>query len=495
MSIERLVDEVKREVGGLRENFDKNTDKLADQIDEIGTKQGSVDDKVVELKDRLVKERDEMLHEFKEYKDKVEARIDELEAEKNRAGAAGEEIASPGAKFVGSDEFKALIERKGQGANGVSAPVQSILTKANSATLNSARTSDWGAFGNLIPYHELGSFGAIQRELSVRDLLNVVRTTSDTVRYVTLGLFRNVFTTVASGGASGGATVVVANTEGFFVGQNIVAGTQSRVISAINTSTKTITVTSNFTTSLSAGDAVVSDEIPATVAGAVKPRANWSGPTVVTKTISTIAHWIAVHRQTLQDVPQIQDIINTDLVYGLRLNEEYQILRGDGTNDNLPGLLNNTGVTNAGAPQTGPPNDTNIDHVRRVLGLAELSGYPVQAMLMHPTDWMNMELLKDGNSRYLLSDANAATGGQSAAPGGRSIWRIPVISTTAITAGTFLAGNFRAAAYLLDREDANVRVAEQHAEYFTSNMVAILAEERLGLAVPRPEALIKGTFE
>jgi hypothetical protein len=481
---DRIIEELK----GLKSHFDQNTGSLAEQIDEIGKKAGNVDDKVVELKNKYDAERQEMLAEFSEYKSKVESRIDELEAENGRPGVGVKGFETPGTRFSESENFKSLVARNGMGANGVSAPVQSFLSKANSNILNSARTSEWGALGHLIPYHELGTFEAGRRELRVRDLLNVVRTSSDTVRYVSLGNFRNVFTTVVSGGASGTATVTVANTEGFFAGQNIVAGTQSRVIQGVNTGTKVITVTSNFTSSLSAGDAVVSDEIPATVAGGVKPRANWGGPTVTTKSISTIAHWIAIHRQTLQDVPQVRDLIDTDLVYGLRLNEEYQILRGDGLNDNLQGLIGTTGVQNAG---TSGSAAANIDFIRQALTLAELAMYPVDAVLMHPTNWQNFELMKDSTGRYLLS-ANPVDGPVNVAS--RQIWRVPVISTVAMTAGQFLMGAFRAAAYLLDREDANVRVAEQHAEYFTSNMVAILAEERLGLAVPRPEALIKGTL-
>ena len=39
-----------------------------------------------------------------------------------------------------------------------------------------------------------------------------------------------------------------------------------------------------------------------------------------------------------------------------------------------------------------------------------------------------------------------------------------------------------------------MRVAEQHADFFVKNMVAILCEERLGFTVERPAAIVSGTF-
>jgi hypothetical protein len=40
----------------------------------------------------------------------------------------------------------------------------------------------------------------------------------------------------------------------------------------------------------------------------------------------------------------------------------------------------------------------------------------------------------------------------------------------------------------------NIRIAEQHADLFVRNAVLVLAEERIGLAVKRPESFVKVTF-
>ena len=55
-------------------------------------------------------------------------------------------------------------------------------------------------------------------------------------------------------------------------------------------------------------------------------------------------------------------------------------------------------------------------------------------------------------------------------------------------------GAFSLAAEIFDKEDATVRISDQHANFFVQNMVAILAEERLAMVVYRPLALVKGSL-
>ena len=71
---------------------------------------------------------------------------------------------------------------------------------------------------------------------------------------------------------------------------------------------------------------------------------------------------------------------------------------------------------------------------------------------------------------------------------------MPVVVTDAMLTDSFLVGDFGRAARLYDRQQAAVEVATQHADFFTRNMVAILAEERLALTINRPDLLVHGTF-
>jgi HK97 family phage major capsid protein len=108
--------------------------------------------------------------------------------------------------------------------------------------------------------------------------------------------------------------------------------------------------------------------------------------------------------------------------------------------------------------------------------------------VLHPNDWEGIEIQKgSGDGQYMLF-TSIAIGAQA------TVWRNPVVETPAIPEGTFLTGAFGTGAQLYDRQQGNIRVADQHADFFVRNAIVILAEERLALAVKRPEAFIKGAF-
>lgn len=205
--------------------------------------------------------------------------------------------------------------------------------------------------------------------------------------------------------------------------------------------------------------------------------------------VRLIAHFEVAHRTILADEPQLQGVINNELLYGLRLEEDEQVLSGDGTGENLLGVLNTPGIQLYDANDSGvPATDQQADAVRRAATKVLLAYYEPTGVVLHPYDWENIELLKDAQDRYLLTTAVAVGAAQT-------LWRMPVVDTPAMPEGTFLTGAFGLGANLYDREQANIRVAEQHADFFIRNAVVILAEQRLALTVKRPESFVKGTFK
>lgn len=206
--------------------------------------------------------------------------------------------------------------------------------------------------------------------------------------------------------------------------------------------------------------------------------------------VRTIAHWEAAHRNVLADEPQLRSIIDNELLYGLRLTEDNQILSGTGTGEDLMGILNTTGIQtylwSDGA--TDPVADTKADALRRAATLAYLAYYEPTGIIVHPSDWEDIELTKNTQGTYLLA-MSVAGGAES------RVWRIPVIDTPAIAEGTALVGAFGTGAQLYDREAASIRISEQHSDFFVRNAIVVLAEERLALAVKRPESFVKVTFD
>lgn len=206
--------------------------------------------------------------------------------------------------------------------------------------------------------------------------------------------------------------------------------------------------------------------------------------------VRTIAHWEAAHRNVLADEPQLRSIIDNELLYGLRLQEDAQILSGTGTGEDLQGILNTSDIQTYSwsAGETTPVADTKADALRRAATLAYLAYYEPTGIIVHPSDWEDIELTKNSQGTYLL--AMSVAGGAEA-----RVWRIPVIDTPAITEGTALIGAFGTGAQLYDREAASIRISEQHSDFFVRNAIVVLAEERLALAVKRPESFVRVTFD
>lgn len=202
--------------------------------------------------------------------------------------------------------------------------------------------------------------------------------------------------------------------------------------------------------------------------------------------VRTIAHWEAAHRNVLDDEPQLRGIIDNELLYGLRLAEDAQLMSGSGSGENINGLLNRSVQTYAWSD--GEVGDNKADAVRRAITKVILSNYESTGVVLHPNDWEDIELAKDDNARYLITVA-VAVGAES------RLWRLPVVDTPVIPEGTFLTGAFGLGAQIWDRSAPSIRMAEQHADFFIRNAVIVLCEQRLALTVKRPDAFVKGTFD
>jgi HK97 family phage major capsid protein len=204
-----------------------------------------------------------------------------------------------------------------------------------------------------------------------------------------------------------------------------------------------------------------------------------------TYVVQTMAHYIIASRQILSDVPRLQSEIDGRLMYGLDLLSDDQLLLGDGTGNNLKGLLVDAAVPNLGA--SGAEAGTIwVDFIRSGVTALQLQNYSATAVVVSPTDWEILETSKGTDGHYIW--ATVPQGGEA------RMWRIPVVVSNAMPTGTFLMGDFAMGATIYDRQQKSVYTSDSHADLFVRNGVAILAEERLAFAIERPNAFVKGTL-
>ena len=189
-------------------------------------------------------------------------------------------------------------------------------------------------------------------------------------------------------------------------------------------------------------------------------------------------------KQIMDDFAQLQSTIDAEMRYGLKFVEEQEILFGSGTGGHLEGIVPQA---SAFAPAFAPAARTPIDDLRLAILQAQLARLPVDGFVVHFTDWAKIELTKDTTGGYILANPLRIAG--------PTLWGRPVVETEAPEfEGEFLAGAFRTGAQLFDREDANVVISTENVDDFEKNMVSIRCEERVALAVKRPEAFVTGPF-
>ncbi|NIF20584.1 phage major capsid protein [Candidatus Pantoea multigeneris] len=217
--------------------------------------------------------------------------------------------------------------------------------------------------------------------------------------------------------------------------------------------------------------------------GTTKPYSDIQFATQITP-VTTIAHMFKASKQILDDFAQLQSTVDAEMRYGLKYVEEQEILFGDGTGAHLKGIVPQA---SAYAAAFEVANQNGIDDLRLAMLQAQLARFPSSGHVLHFIDWAKIELTKDTLGRYILANPSGLTG--------PTLWGLPVVATEAAAfQGKFLTGAFNAAAQLFDREDANVVISTENSDDFEKNMISIRCEERLALAVKRPEGFIYGPF-
>jgi HK97 family phage major capsid protein len=179
----------------------------------------------------------------------------------------------------------------------------------------------------------------------------------------------------------------------------------------------------------------------------------------------------------------LQTLIDTRAIFGLKLAEEQQILYGDGAANHLNGIIPQATAYNTAYHRSG---DTMIDTIRHAMLQTTMAFYPATGIAISPTDWHDIVLTKDSLGRYMFANP------QGSSPA--MLWGLPVAECFSMTIGDFVVGSLKLAVTLFDREQASIMLSTEDQDNFVRNMITILAEERLAVAVSRPAAVIFGQF-
>jgi HK97 family phage major capsid protein len=229
--------------------------------------------------------------------------------------------------------------------------------------------------------------------------------------------------------------------------------------------------------------------------GGTKPESTL-GLTTTDEPIKKIATILPVSDEMLEDAPAIQSYINGRLALFVRIEEERQLLRGTSGGNEVQGLLTSRNVpVYAGGTAVG---NRAVQLFKAMNGLRGSSFLEPDWTIMNPSDWETIRLLTDTAGQFFGggpfqgpygNGSNVSASGQ-ANGATDTLWNKPVYVTAAIGAGTAVVGT-QSSAQVWRRGGLSVEATNSHSNYFQLNLVAIRAEERLGLAVYRPTGFVE----
>lgn len=213
--------------------------------------------------------------------------------------------------------------------------------------------------------------------------------------------------------------------------------------------------------------------------GTAAPEATYEW-TKDSTTVKRIPHFVPATKGALMDAGQLRTLLQANLVKGVRMRAESQVLKGDGVGDNLKGIEQYSILTQALG--TDSKHDAVHKAITKIRVNEEDESDPF-AIGLHPNDWERIVLEKDADGNYL---------NQRGAEQPSNIWGLTPVVSTLFTEGTPLVGDYRHATFWV-RAGMSVAASDSHSDFFLKGLVALLAEMRAAFAVLRENAFCQVT--
>lgn len=207
---------------------------------------------------------------------------------------------------------------------------------------------------------------------------------------------------------------------------------------------------------------------------------------VIPEPIQTIAAWANITRQAAADSPQVTGYLDGRLRYSVKRRADAQVINGNGTSPNISGLLDRSGINAYTVDGANDPELTAVS-IRKAITMMEQDEAVPEIIVLNPADAELFDLTNT-SSAGLHAVPNVA------GPGATSAWGLTQVRSTAVASGTAVLIDPMAVA-VLDRQQVTAYMTDSHASLFVSNILTLLLEARLGLAVFEPAGICSVTFD
>lgn len=225
------------------------------------------------------------------------------------------------------------------------------------------------------------------------------------------------------------------------------------------------------------------DAAAGTAYGTALPEAEY-GWTKDSTTVKRAGHWVPATKGAIADSAQLETLLRTQLTPGHLRYLESQIWNGNGSGENLVGILDSS---RSGVQTQARSSDTYHDVFHKAITKVRVANlfddYEPTAFVITPGDYEKLVLEKDLDGNYLNGRGVSEI---------TSLWGLTPVVTNLAASGTALVGDF-SQAYLWVREGVSVSMSDQHSDFFLKGLVAIKSEGRVAFDVMEEAAFVKVT--
>lgn len=209
--------------------------------------------------------------------------------------------------------------------------------------------------------------------------------------------------------------------------------------------------------------------------------------TAIDANVQKIGTYFRISEEMLADTPQLTSYLAARAPEKLLTVEDAQLLYGNGTAPNISGI-STSGATAfaAGAFADAITAANQFDVLTVAINQLALVNYRPDYIMLNPTDFAKILLLKSTTNEYLKDQVYAGLQPQ--------FLGVPVVQNTAITAGTYMVGNFALGTQMWVRENLSLEFFREDGTNVRDGFVTVRLVERIALTNYAPLAIVKGVF-
>lgn len=211
---------------------------------------------------------------------------------------------------------------------------------------------------------------------------------------------------------------------------------------------------------------------PAATAESAKKPQNSTSFTGTTLPLTKVAAYIKESDEIVVDNAWLASEVQSSLIYQIGKVEDTTVV----------GAI--TATSGIGAAEFDPNNNETLADgiLSAILGIKGGSAYDASVVLVNPADLYALMTAKDSNLQYIGGGYFTGAYGNGSYSMPTTIWGVPVVASSDITAGTAIVAA-REAVKIWKKGGIDVRLFEQNEDDAIYNRVTLVGEERLACAV------------